>query len=191
MFDGILLDDEFVSLVSGKLTQARLIQLYTYDPETGNFYYNRSNRAKKNDIAGYKHLNGYIVIRIDGKPYMAHRLAFLYMEGKFPAEEVDHINSIKTDNRWSNLRPATSAQNKCNTIKAKISRCGARGVQQYGKKFHTKVRVNRKYIYLGSFETRAEAEYAYLQAREQYFGEFNPSVVTDRLEEIAPMELEL
>ena len=83
-----------------QLTQERLKELLHYDPETGYFTWKISpnNAVKVGSVAGTS-MNNYIRIIIDHKAYLAHRLAFLYMEGYFPEHEVDHINRIRDDNR--------------------------------------------------------------------------------------------
>lgn len=97
------------------LTQERLKYLLTYNPDTGDFIWNmsRSWLAKKGDKAGFLNY-GYKYIRVDKLIMACHRLAFLYVEGKMPPNDVDHINGIKDDNRWLNLRKATKSQNLCN-----------------------------------------------------------------------------
>ena len=98
------------------LTQERLKQLLNYDPETGIFtrIISVSSNALKGDIAGWINGHGYRQLSIDYKKYDCHRLAFLYMLGKLPNEEVDHINHIRSDNRWINLREVTRHENKKN-----------------------------------------------------------------------------
>ena len=95
-----------------QLVAERLEELLLYEPETGNFI-RRTDRGgyRAGSIAGWLAKTGYIQLNIDGQKYYAHRLAFLYMDGEFPPEYVDHINKDKTDNKWRNLRPVTQRQN--------------------------------------------------------------------------------
>jgi hypothetical protein len=97
------------------ITQIELKELLSYDPETGIFKWlprPRSSRIKYE--AGHKMTNGYITIRIKNKQYLAHRLAFLYMTGKFPDKCVDHIDRVRDNNRWDNLREVTPQENSFN-----------------------------------------------------------------------------
>lgn len=91
--------------MKNKLTQKRLKKLLYYNPDTGIFTWKiNSRRSLKDAPAGNLHPSGYIRIGIDSKEYRAHRLAFLYMEGYIPENDVDHINRVRDDNRWKNLR---------------------------------------------------------------------------------------
>lgn len=88
-----------------------LLSLLDYDPSTGDFrWVCDKGRAKKGDIAGSIN-NGYRLIKIGQRKWQAHRLAFLIMEGQLPPHQVDHINKVRSDNRWANLRHATHKQN--------------------------------------------------------------------------------
>jgi hypothetical protein len=75
------------------ITQERLKDLLHYDPETG--FFSRPNGTPTSRVPT---VNGYVMIMIKGKRYYAHRLAFLYMIGRWPLYEVDHINRIRHDN---------------------------------------------------------------------------------------------
>lgn len=100
-------------MTSKILTQDKLKQLLSYDPETGVFTWivNRG-RVKIGTKCGCRtKRQGYLVTRINGKHYLMHRLAFLYMEGAFPQDQVDHVNRIKDDNRWGNLRHSATSEN--------------------------------------------------------------------------------
>lgn len=79
------------------------------------------------EIAGYD-AGGYRNIRIDGRAYRVHRLAWLWMTGEWPDPECDHINTVKNDNRWFNLRKATRGQNAANRNANSTSWTGQKGV---------------------------------------------------------------
>ena len=153
------------------LTQDRLKELFSYDPESGNFFVvkNRKGSAKKiGSILGSKNTLGYVEADIDGKRYALHRLAFLYMNGTFPDGFVDHKNRDKADNSWSNLRVVTHQQNMQNNIAPrKHGSLGCRGVHKYKNKYRAKIVSNSKQIHLGTFETMQEAADAYLVAKQQ------------------------
>lgn len=102
------------------LTQEYLKTRLHYDPQTGIFTWLKEGFSRKEDATRLggtecscvgKH--GYVVIRIDGKLYLAHRLAYLYMTGEMP-EFVDHDNRIRTNNAWVNLKKATREMNNRN-----------------------------------------------------------------------------
>ena len=102
------------------LTQEYLKTRVSYCPETGLFHWKASGFKRKEDatrlggcVCSCTNTAGYVVIRLDGKLYLAHRLAFLYMEGKMP-EFVDHDDRVRTNNIWSNLKAATRESNNRN-----------------------------------------------------------------------------
>jgi hypothetical protein len=113
-----------------KLTQEYLKSILHYCPDTGIFIWLKptSNRVSVGKQAGSLEIFGYITISINGLPYKAHRLAFLYMLGKFPIEEVDHIDNIRCNNAWVNLRECTSSQNSCNSSPRQDNTSGIRGL---------------------------------------------------------------
>lgn len=85
-----------------------------YEPSTGEFIWNVSKRSvKKGTKAGCKMTNGYIAIRVNNKLYLAHRIAFYKMFGRFP-NQIDHINRVRDDNRLENLREVTPRKNSTN-----------------------------------------------------------------------------
>lgn len=101
------------------LTQAKLKEILEYCPETGLFTW-LIKISKKNNvggIAGSKTTKGYTQIIIFGKNYKASRLAFFYMTGKWPMDEMDHINRIRNDDRWINLRDVTAKENVANSTR--------------------------------------------------------------------------
>jgi len=159
-----------------ELTQARLKELLRYDPETGHFTWikSTSNRAPVGNRAGAWGADGYLRISVDCSDYLAHRLAFLYVTGKFPSEDADHINRVPGDNRWANLRPASRAQNAANKGLQTNNTSGFRGVTWHALsgKWTAAVKKNRKKIYLGLFDHIEDAARAAQQCREEVFGIF-------------------
>jgi|SRR6516164_945273 hypothetical protein len=155
------------------LTQERIKELFSYDPETGLFtrLIDRSHNAKKGDIVG-SNSRGYLVIYVDGRLYFAHRLAWLYMIGSFPVYTIDHINGDKKDNRFSNLRDIPNSINTQNVHCARSCNqstglLGATLDKRRGK-FRSQIKVNGKNIFLGDYATAQEAHAAYIQAKRIY-----------------------
>jgi hypothetical protein len=111
------------------ITWTNLRQLLDYDPGTGWFTWlvNRG-AAKKGARAGHRRADGYRLIGVDGVLYLEHRLAFVYMTGREPDGEVDHANRDPADNRWCNLREATSSNNKANKSRPSNNTSGHKGV---------------------------------------------------------------
>jgi len=149
------------------LTQARLKELLHYNPDTGVFTWrvNISN-VKVGSVAGCND-NGYVAFRIDGKKYRAHRMAWLYMEGRIP-KEVDHDNRDKSNNRWDNLNAADSLANSRNMSVRKDNKSGRTGVYQRGDRWIAEIRVDRKQIYLGIFSNKDAAICRRKEAEIQY-----------------------
>jgi hypothetical protein len=118
--------------------------------------------------------NKYIVVGINNIKYMIHKVIFLWMTGRFPAKEMDHINCDGTDNRWENLREATRLQNSRNKKIQKNNTTGFKGVVKIKKtgKFTAQIGVHKKIIYLGSFPTPQLASEAYNKAAKKYHKEF-------------------
>ena len=149
------------------LTQERLKELLSYDPQSGVFRWiaNRP-RARAGDIAGCLSSGGYMRAQVAGRSYPLHRLAFLYMEGAFPADEVDHINRDRLDNRFSNLRKVEKAANLRNKGVYRNSALGITGVSQRGSRYRAYINRDGRRVGLGTFDTLAEAKQAYASAKE-------------------------
>ena len=103
----------------------------------------RSSRAQAGDIAGNKQVDGYIRIRIDGKDYLAHRLAWLYHHGYFPENQID---GFRDDNRIKNLREASRRCNMQNQKISCVNNSTITGVSWDAahKKWHVQIKVNQK-----------------------------------------------
>lgn len=159
------------------LTAERLRGVVSYDPETGVFVWkvNPSNRRVGDECGDIKKDSGYRLISVDCRRYRAHRLAWLYMTGAWPTEQVDHKNGVRSDNRWSNLREATQRQNSANMMR-RNNKTGVKGVIRYQGPKHVRFRANIMVDghtnYLGSFKTLEAAAEAYRIAAEKHFGEF-------------------
>lgn len=156
-------------------------ELLRYDPITGAFAWLVDRRgAMAGDRAGTKNPSGYLEISIKGTKYRAHRLAWLFMTGQQPPECLDHINGIKDDNRWSNLREATVSQNVINSKVSTRNKVGLKGVSLVPSQndiWCARIRHEGKLIYLGCFSTPELAHAAYCEAACRLHGEFANSGV--------------
>jgi hypothetical protein len=159
------------------LTQARLKELLHYDPETGKWHWLvfRRGCAVPGAEAGSIHgKTRYLRISIDNRSYLAHRLAWLYMTGEWPAEEVDHKDTDRSNNRWLNLREATSGQNNSNRAKLKNNTSGRKGVSwvKRDQKWRVMLMADGKHHNLGTFTDLDLAGRVYEMAAYHYHGEY-------------------
>lgn len=151
------------------LTKDRLKEIVIYDPETGLFTwrFNRSNK-KAGEIAGCLSPLGYVLLRLEKKLYKAHRLAWLYVYGEWPNGDIDHINSVKSDNRIANIRDTTRAENKQNMVRAhKDNSCGTLGVTSHRDKFVAQITHEGRRIYIGIYKTIEQAHAAYIAKKRE------------------------
>jgi hypothetical protein len=156
-----------------ELTQEKLKELIHYDPKTGVFTWlqNRSDKVKDGHPAGCKASSrGYKRICIDYQNYQAHRVAFLYMTGKWPTNMVDHIDGNPSNNKWSNLRQADARQNAQNKAMQRNNKSGHIGIWKPNGRNQWVVQVCGKHI--ASCPTMEEAKAAYHKAATDQFGEF-------------------
>jgi hypothetical protein len=153
----------------------QLLEMFEYDPETGVVRWRRTQKGVGKDrIAGRVSNSGYIGIRLDGREYRAHRIAFLIMTGSWPSGDIDHINMVRNDNRWCNLREATRSQNKMNARKNANNKSGLKGVFWHSRDKHYRatITVDYKKYRLGSFDCPAAASFAYQIAADKLHKEF-------------------
>jgi len=144
--------------------------LLDYNPETGVFTWKVSRRwVKKGTIAGTITSSGYRQIMVEGKRYCAHRLAWFFYYNEWPKGHLDHKDRDRANNRISNLRECTPRENGQNSTRSRGS-SKYQGVTWYKKanKWRARIRVNKKLIYLGSFDDELEAANAYTEAKEKY-----------------------
>jgi hypothetical protein len=160
------------------LSHDDLKHILDYNPDTGIFVWSVSiGNIKAGSVAGTKRRNGYIQIGIYGKVYFAHRLAWFYMTGNNPKENIDHINKNKEDNSFINLRESSYSQNMCNIDSRSDNKLGIKGVCKLkkfskNKKYRAQIQINKKKIMLGDYETVAEAHEAYKNAAIMFHGKF-------------------
>ncbi len=158
------------------LTQTRLKEILNYCPETGIFtrLVSTAHRVKVDDIAGSHNAQGYIRIGVDNKIYLAHRLAWLYMTGSWPANDIDHINTIRDCNAWANLREATKSQNKLNAGMRSNNTSGFKGVTWHKAigKWQAQAKLKGKNKFLGSYDDPAIASEIYQAYTKKHHGQF-------------------
>jgi len=156
------------------LTSERLRAALRYEPETGLFVW-VNPPGEHARLAGYVAggiSTGYVLIKIDGRKYRAHHLAWLYTHGEWPSMEIDHANGCPLDNRISNLRLATNPQNQANRRRDR-AKSTPKGVKALPSgRFAARITVNKKLIHLGVFATEDQAQTAYLSASKSHYGEF-------------------
>jgi hypothetical protein len=144
-----------------------------YYPSTGIFLWLKSGPGRKLK-PGYVNSNGYLEISLKNRHYPAHRLAWLYMTGKWPLETIDHINNNRMDNSWANLREATKHQQMMNKKMCKNNTTGFKGVSfdRVNKKYRAKIQQHGKTKCLGRYSEAISAAQAYDLAAIEYWGEF-------------------
>ena len=155
-----------------EVTQKRLMELFEYDKDSGVFKRLVSNggRWKVGSIAGTTLNSDYVKISVDGLIYVAHRLAWLYINGNMPRNDIDHINGDKRDNRLSNLRIATRSQNMQNCKHARINNksSGLLGAYKNKKNWCSKITLDGNQYSLGTYKTTENAHAVYLAAKRKY-----------------------
>lgn len=161
-----------------------LLYVLKYNPVTGHFIWkNHPYKNIRGKRAGWRESTGYRIVSLHRVKAFEHRLAWYYMTSEWPKDQIDHINGIRDDNRWCNLREATVAQNNASKKIRKNNESGMTGVFYNRNRWVAQITVNREKIILGRFETFEEARDARVAAEKVYQKDFawshnNPQEIT-------------
>lgn len=157
------------------LTARFVRSIISYNKKTGvlRWKYKKDHLAAKR-VAGIKHHTGYLYVKIKGRMYGAHRIAWLIVKGRWPRKFLDHKNGIKNDNRFTNLRNVTHFQNGMNRRKIKAGSSKLKGVSlsKTTGLWHTTIMKNGRSYYLGQFKTDVEGHAVYCNAAIKLHGNF-------------------
>lgn len=152
-----------------KADQVSIAQIFaslSYDSETGAFI--RRSTGKRADIPSVWGDSFYMRVKVRDARFAAHRLAWLFVHGEWPAGVIDHINGDKQDNRISNLRDVSHASNMQNQRRPHSNnKLGVMGVHELRGRFRACITVNGRPKKLGTFDTAEQASHAYLIAKRQ------------------------
>lgn len=157
------------------LTAERLREVLEYVPTTGIFYWkvSRGPSWPAGRPAGcINKVIGYCVIRFERKLYFAHRLAWLWMTGEWPKDEIDHRDTDRANNKWANLREATHAENMKNVRRRANNTSGKKGVYRHQNKWRARIRINGIIHHIGMFDDIERAAAEYNLAATRLHGEF-------------------
>lgn len=163
--------------MSAPLTSSEVAQLLRYEPETGRLFWHHRPRDRFSDERSFRTWNaryagreaftsvtknGYRCGRIFDKTYFAHRVCWVLAAGEWPADDIDHINGDRADNRLENLRSTTRTHNNRNRRRSSNNTSGVTGVSWHAasRSWHAVIVIAGKQISLGYFKTLAPAEAA-------------------------------
>lgn len=150
--------------------------LLDYDPNLGLLTWREkpSKRVLLSAKVGHLEKHGYMTVKLHGRKYGYHRIAWLLFYREWPKNQIDHKDQDPTNNRISNLREANSAQNLQNRKTPKNNTTGVKGCSwspAYGQ-FRVRFQKDGKSIHVGYFNSIEEANIAAKIARSKHFGEF-------------------
>lgn len=158
--------------LTAKLVRSR----FYYNKKTGDFLWKttKSAKTKINTVAGHITEAGHVRIVLYRRSYLAHRLIWLWVTGKWPKYELDHRNGKKSDNRWRNLREATALQNNQNKGKRVQNTSGYKGVwfEKHIGLWRSGVGFKGKLYRCGCFKTAKAAHMAYRQLAKRLHKDF-------------------
>lgn len=158
------------------ITRERAIEAFIYDSETGNLR-NRTTRrggARAGEIAGCVNPDGYLQVKIDYQTIKVHTIIWLIVHGEY-VPLLDHKDRDTLNNRDTNLRPCTTAQNAMNKKARWVSTSnGTKGVHWDSTRelWYACIGLSGKSKFLGRFSRKEDAAAAYGKAALEHFGEF-------------------
>lgn len=163
-----------MSKAEESLSHERLKEVLRYCKDTGWFYRLTNTRGWRYPIGSVSGavnpIHGYVMIRVDNKLHYGHRLAWFYVTGQWPIDEIDHANRNRADNRWANLREATRGQNQANR---KVKRKGLKGVTPTPEgRWKARAGFDGEQVHIGHFETEKDAHMAYRVTAKKLHKEF-------------------
>ncbi|AJY13486.1 HNH endonuclease [Burkholderia dolosa] len=150
------------------LAAQRLRELLNYDPETGvlTWRVGRQGNAGAGSVAGDVNARGYRRVSVDRRRVMAHVLIWVIVTGEWPDRDIDHVNGVRSDNRWSNLRLATRSENNQNQRNARRDNvAGLLGVSPNRDRWAASITVDGQKQHIGTYDTPELAHAAYLDAK--------------------------
>lgn len=159
-----------------ELTAERLREVLDYDLDTGVFRWRKAQKGvAAGAVSGTDNGRGYLLIRVEGRLCRAHRLAWLYVHGRWPTDQLDHINGVKNDNRIANLREATNAENGQNFAVSRRNTSGHPGVNWHGgcRRWHVRIQLAGKRQHIGFFNKFDDAVAARAKAKAEFHA-FHP-----------------
>lgn len=166
------------------ITQVELKEYVNYDALTGIFTNIKSRQGCRfGGILGSAQTDGYLQTYINGKAYLLHRLAWLYVHGSFPLSILDHKDLDKKNNKIANLRPANHSKNQFNRGVAMCSKSGSKGVTKNGSAWRAQACIDGSRHHLGNFKTIEEAAKAYQSFAKAHHGEFYKRPVARQVSE--------
>ena len=159
-----------------QVTGSMLEMFLNYCPETGVFTWTRTRgpQAIAGQEAGTLNDEGYVVITLNGIRLRAHRIAWAWMTGRWPDDDIDHEHGERANNRFTELREATRSQNLFNAGLRSSNKTGHKGVHfcRRRQKYVAQIRVNKKAVFLGRFDILNDAVAARAVAEKEHYGEF-------------------
>jgi HNH endonuclease len=164
------------------LTADQLRAVLTYYPKTGLFFWKSrpdirpsANSGRQGKMAGTTKPIGYVYICINRRLYLAHRLAWFHVHGRWPVAEIDHINEVRTDNRLANLRECSHGENNTRSKARADNKSGVLGVFRtaLSPKWQAQVQHQGVSIHVGMFDTIEEAKAARDEVARRLHGKFH------------------
>lgn len=155
-----------------RITHERVLKLFSYDDETGALLWNikKGRSGLPGKVAGCSCRDGHWRIGVDGRDYLRSHLVWFYVTGCWPTDQIDHIDVNPSNDKFENLREATTMQNSANKKKYANNTSGFKGAYylKHAKRWMAQIKANGKLIYLGYYATPEEAHAAYCEAAHKY-----------------------